>query len=79
MFYSTLWSHTIIILIQHHSHFTAEETESQHVSAVPKATYLMAKSSFEPDLQHCLLNYTFIIMLISVIHPVEEEEVGRKE
>lgn len=75
-----MWSHTIIILIQRHSHFTAEETESQHVSAMPEVTYLMVKPSLETDLKHYLLNYTCIIMLFSVIHPVEEEEdVGRKE
>lgn len=47
---------------------------------MPKVTYLIVKPSLEPDLENCLLNYIFIIMLISVIHPVgEEEEVGRKE
>lgn len=82
MLYSTpnVVTHCHHFLIQHHAHFRAEEAESQHVDAMPKVTYLMVKPRLESDLKHCLLNQTFILRLISVIHPVEEEgDVGRKE
>lgn len=66
-------SHAVTILIQHHSHFTAEETSSQQVHAVPKVTDLMVKPRLAPDLKHYLVNQTFILKPISVIDPVEEE------
>lgn len=50
------------------------------MSAKPQVTYLRGELSLEPVVKYSVSNYTFIIMLISVNHPVgEEKDGGRKK
>lgn len=50
------------------------------MSAKPQITYLREELSLEPVMKFSLSDYTFIIMLISVNHPVgEEKDEGRKK